>query len=219
MGPGLTVQGSQSGQLPEGGTEIVTGEEMPVEPLSAFELYVQSLEEPDISGEFDQEPEPELTYEGFVEEPPSPYTISTDIRQFGYELFQQLPTTFAPVDYAPVSPGYLLGPGDEIRISVWGTINAEFAPVIDIDGKIVLPTIGVLHLSGLTFSEGKAFIEKEFGRQFKPSQVKINISMGRLRTIRVFVVGKARKPGGYTISSYSALANALFAAGGPRSVL
>ncbi|MCK5351850.1 SLBB domain-containing protein, partial [bacterium] len=94
----------------------------------------------------------------------------------------------------------------------------EFTPVIDIDGKIVLPTIGVLHLSGLTFTEGKAFIEKEFSRQYKPTQVKINVSMGRLRSIRVFVVGKARKPGGYTISSYAALANALFAAGGPNKV-
>jgi protein involved in polysaccharide export with SLBB domain len=218
----------QNQLAPARGAETVDGARafeslFPEEPLSAFEVYVQSLEEPAISGEFDQEPEPELTYTGLVdvglvEEPPSPYTISTDIRQFGYELFQQPPSTFAPVDYAPVSPGYLLGPGDEIRISVWGTINAEFTPVIDIDGKIVLPTIGVLHLSGLTFSEGKAFIEKEFSRQFKPSQVKINVSMGRLRSLRVFVVGKARKPGGYTISSYSALGNALFAAGGPNKV-
>jgi protein involved in polysaccharide export with SLBB domain len=192
VGPSGTVQNSQSGQLAVRGIETVTDTETPIEQHSAFELYVRSLGKTDL--------------------------ISTNIRQFGYELFQQPPSTFAPVDYAPVSPSYLLGPGDEIRISVWGTINAEFTPVIDIDGKIVLPTIGVLRLSGLTFTEGKAFIEKEFSRQYKPSQVKINISMGRLRAIRVFVVGKARKPGGYTISSYSALANALFAAGGPNKV-
>ncbi len=171
------------------------------EPLSAFELYVQTLEEKDID-----------------RKTPGPFTVSTDIRQFGYDLFRQPPSTFAPVDYAPVSPNYLLGPGDEVRISVWGTINGEFAPVIDINGKILLPSVGVVHLSGLTFAEGKAFIEKEFSRQYKPSQVKINVSMGRLRAIRVFVVGNARKPGGYTISSYAALANALFAAGGPNKV-
>jgi protein involved in polysaccharide export with SLBB domain len=186
------------------------------EPLSAFELYVRSLEEKDIRDDFGREPE--MTALDFEPEPPSPYAISTDIRQFGYDLFRQPPSTFAPVDYAPVSPDYLLGPGDEVRISVWGTINGEFAPVIDIDGKIVLPSVGVVHLSGLTFDEGKAFIEKEFSRQYKPSQVKINVSMGRLRAIRVFVVGNASNPGGYTISSYAALANALFAAGGPNKV-
>src|SRR5579884_760152 len=136
------------------------------------------------------------------------------IMQFGYDLFQQSPNTFAPVDVIPVGPNYLLGPGDELRITLWGKVNAEFPAIIDRDGKISLPQIGILHLAGLTFSEAKSFLETELGRYYKPSEVKMNISMGRLRSMRVFIIGKAQHPGSYTLSSFSTLINALFAAGG-----
>ena len=159
----------------------------PSEPPSAFETYVRGL--PGGSG---------------------------SMGQFGYTLFRQVPSTFAPTDYTPISPDYLIGPGDEIRVNVWGSINGEFAAVIDTDDKIVFPTIGVIHLSGLTFSEAKANLEMEFARHYKPSQVKINVSMGRLRSLGVFVVGNARRPGSYTVSSFSTLVNALFASGGPN---
>lgn len=144
----------------------------------------------------------------------SPDTISTEITQFGYDLFHS-PSTFAPVDVVPVGPDYLLGPGDEVRITLWGKVNAENPATIDRDGKISLPQIGVLHLAGLRFSEAKSFLETEFSRYYKASEVKMNVSMGRLRSIRVFVVGKAQRPGSYTLSSLSTLINALFAAGGP----
>ncbi|MEK7870965.1 MAG: polysaccharide biosynthesis/export family protein, partial [Nitrospirota bacterium] len=117
----------------------------------------------------------------------SPFTVSTDIKQFGYDLFEGDATTFASVDTIPVGPDYLLGPGDEIRITVWGKVNAEYPAIIDRDGKISLPQMGVLHLAGLTFSEVKEFLEKEFSRYYKLSDVKMNVSMGRLRSIRVFV--------------------------------
>jgi protein involved in polysaccharide export with SLBB domain len=141
--------------------------------------------------------------------------ISTAITQFGYDLFQQSPDTFAPVDVVPVGPDYLLGPGDEIRLTLWGKVNAEHPTVIDREGKIALPQIGILHLAGLTFSETKNFLETELSRYYKPSEVKMNVSMGRLRSIRVFVVGNAQRPGSYTLSSFSTLINALFASGGP----
>ena len=163
-------------------------------------------------------PEPMLsTFEAYIQKK-RPLTVSTDIQQFGYELFEQPPSTFAPVDIFPVGPDYLLGTGDEIRIIIWGRVNAEYATVIDRDGKISLPKIGVIHLAGLTFAEAKGFLEKEFSRYYKRTQVKINISMGKLRSIRVFVVGKARKPGSYTLSSLSSLINALFVAAGPSKV-
>lgn len=144
-----------------------------------------------------------------------PQSVSMDIRQFGYDLFERPPSTFAPVDTIPVGPDYLLGPGDEIRISIWGKVNAEYSTPIDMEGKFNLPQIGILHISGLTFQEAKNTIEKEFARYYKPEEVRINISTGRLRSIRVFVVGKAQRPGSYTLSSLSTLVSALFAAGGP----
>jgi len=144
--------------------------------------------------------------------------ISLKIRQFGYDLFKSPPTTFAPADIVPVGPDYLLGPGDELRMNIWGKLNAEHVLFLDRDGKVNLPQVGTIHLAGLTFSEAKGFIRNEFGRYYKPSEVKINISMGQLRSIRVFIVGKASRPGSYTLSSFSTLINALFAAGGPSKI-
>src|SRR3989337_807377 len=145
----------------------------------------------------------------------TPLFVSSEVEQFGYTLFEQPPSTFAPVDTVPVSPDYLVGPGDEIKISIWGKLNAEHLTEIDNDGKISIPQIGILYLTGLTFAEAKETIEKAFSRNYRPEEVKINVSLGRLRTIKVFIVGKAQKPGSYTVSSLSTLVNALFAAGGP----
>ncbi len=141
-----------------------------------------------------------------------------EIDQFGYGLFNEPPSTFAPVDDVPVGPDYILGPGDELRLVIWGKINGEYTVEVDRDGNINFPQIGILHLSGLTFSEAKAFLDKEMSRYYQPSEVKMNVSMGSLRSIRVFVVGKAKRPGSYTLSSLSTLVNALFAAGGPGKV-
>ncbi|MGB3940555.1 MAG: SLBB domain-containing protein [Candidatus Manganitrophaceae bacterium] len=144
--------------------------------------------------------------------------VSTEIQQFGYDLFQVPSKTFAPTDILPVATDYLLGPGDEVRITVWGKVNADYTVKIDRDGQIRLPQIGVLPLSGLTFSESKAFLEKEFSHYYKASEVKMNVSMGRLRSIRIFVVGKVERPGSYAVSSFSTLIHALFVAGGPSKI-
>jgi polysaccharide biosynthesis/export protein len=161
----------------------------------------------------------DLTYQSVADIPSSFETYAQgngmDIKQFGYDIFRQIPITFAPVDSIPVGPDYVLGPEDEIRLVLWGKFNADFSLQIDRDGKIVVPNMGVLHIAGLTFEECRAFLEKELSRYFKPSEVKMNVSMGALRTIRVFVVGNIYRPGSYTLSSLSTIINALFASGGP----
>jgi polysaccharide biosynthesis/export protein len=140
---------------------------------------------------------------------------SSDIRQFGYDLFSQPPSSFAPVDEIPVGPDYILGPDDELWISVWGQVNSVDKYVIDREGKITVPQLGVIYLAGLDFAKATGLIEERFSSLYKPSAVKINVSMGRLRTIGIFVVGKVGRPGSYSVSSLSTLINALFAAGGP----
>ncbi|MHB8174611.1 MAG: SLBB domain-containing protein [Nitrospirota bacterium] len=145
----------------------------------------------------------------------NPFWASTNIKEFGYDIFNQTPSSFAPVENVPVGPDYLLGPGDELRIRLWGKINNEFNAIIDRDGSVNIPLLGVRYISGLTFKEAKDFLTEEFSRYYIPSQVKIDISMGKLRSIRVFVLGDVQQPGSYTISSLSTLINALFAAGGP----
>lgn len=140
-------------------------------------------------------------------------TVSTNLSQFGYELFRRSPSTFAPVDNVPVGPGYVLGPGDEVKVSIWGRVEGQWDLVVDRDGNINIPKIGVLGVSGLTFSELKRLLYKQFSKYY--TGFEMNVSMGSLRTIRVYVVGHARRPGAYTLSSLSTLINALFEAGGP----
>jgi len=143
----------------------------------------------------------------------APLTISTDIKQFGYDLFKQPPLTFAPVDKIPVGPDYVLGPGDEIRITIWGKIEGLWNVIVDRDGNISLPKVGILGVTGLTFKELKELLHKELSKYY--TGFEMNVSMGALRTIKVYVVGSAERPGAYTVSSLSTLVNALFEAGGP----
>ena len=139
--------------------------------------------------------------------------ISTNLRQFGYDLFRQPPSTFAPADRVPVGPDYVLGPGDELRITIWGNIEGQWNVVVDRDGKISLPKVGIIGVTGLTYGEFKETLNKELSKYYTNFQM--NVSMGPLRTIRVYIVGNASRPGAYTVSSLSTLVNSLFEAGGP----
>ncbi|UCD34282.1 MAG: SLBB domain-containing protein [Nitrospiraceae bacterium] len=139
-------------------------------------------------------------------------TVSTDIKQFGYDLFAQ-PVAFAPSTDVPVGPEYVIGPGDEIRIAIWGKIEGAWDVIVDRDGRISLPKVGVIGVTGLTFSELRDLLQREFSRYYTGFQM--NVSMGRLRTIRVYMVGNAVSPGAYTVSSLSTLVNAFIQAGGP----
>ncbi|HDY87135.1 MAG TPA: polysaccharide export protein, partial [bacterium] len=143
----------------------------------------------------------------------SPLTVTTGIRQFGYDLFRDPSSLFRPDINVPVGPGYVLGPGDEVRITVWGKIEGSWNVTVNRDGSISLPKIGVIGVSGLTFQEFKNILNKEFLKYY--TGFEMNVSMGALRSISVYIVGNALKPGAYTISSLSTLVSALFKAGGP----
>ncbi|MDD5008796.1 MAG: SLBB domain-containing protein [Syntrophorhabdaceae bacterium] len=143
----------------------------------------------------------------------TPLTISTEIRQFGYDLFKRTPSTFAPVDKVPVGPDYVVGPGDELKITIWGNIEGQWTAIVDRDGNISLPKVGILGVTGLTFKELKDTLHKQLSKYY--TNFEMNVSMGNLRTIRVYFVGNAERPGSYTISSLSTLVNALFESGGP----
>ena len=140
-------------------------------------------------------------------------TVSKDLTQFGYNLFRVPVSTFAPITDVPVGPDYAIGPGDRFTISLWGRFERSYQVEVDRNGEITLPKIGTLKVWGLTFSELKKYLAREFSKHYKGFHM--NIAMGRLRTIRVFVVGEVVTPGSYTLSSLSTVYNALFAAGGP----
>ncbi len=132
---------------------------------------------------------------------------------YGANLFRNPPSTFAPLNLVPVTPDYVIGPGDELLVQVWGqlTLNGRFT--IDRSGSIYIPQVGTLHVAGLRFSQIQENLKTQLGRVFR--NFDLNVNMGQLRSIQVFVVGQARRPGSYTISSMSTLTNALFATGGP----
>ena len=142
-----------------------------------------------------------------------PGALNFDISQFGYQLFRQPPSSFAPLQNIPVESTYVVGPGDEIRISVWGSFEGQWTVRVDRNGEISLPRIGTIGVTGLTFEQLKSSLLNEFKKYF--TDFEMNISMGQLRSILVYVVGNARKPGAYSLSSMSTLMNALFECGGP----
>jgi protein involved in polysaccharide export with SLBB domain len=132
---------------------------------------------------------------------------------YGVNLFRNPPSTFAPLNAVPVTPDYVIGPGDELLIQVWGqvTLNSRFT--VDRSGSIYIPQVGTVHVAGLSFAQMHDFLRAQMARVFR--NFDLNVNMGQLRSIQVFVVGQARRPGSYTISSLSTLTNALFATGGP----
>jgi len=142
-----------------------------------------------------------------------PNGVSKKLTQFGYEVFSRPVSTFAPVTNVPVGPDYVTGPGDNFTVTLWGRVNAQYSVTIDLNGQIVLPELGVLNVSGMTLAELENYLRDQFSR--KHTDFKMAVTMGRLRTIKIFVVGEAATPGGYTVSSLSTVINALFAAGGP----
>ncbi len=142
----------------------------------------------------------------------SPRTIDTGLSQFGYDLFAGAPTTFAPATEIPVPPEYVLGPGDELNLQFYGSRDDTWSLVVDREGIVSLPEVGPLVLVGRSFSDAKALISEQVRR--KLMGVTTSISMGRLRSMRVFVLGDVNHPGSYVVSGLSTISNALFVAGG-----
>lgn len=134
---------------------------------------------------------------------------------FGSEFFVNTPSTFSPILNTPVPAEYALGPGDELLIRGWGTIELDYRATIDRNGMIAIPTIGAVSLGGVKAGEAEAVVRAAVNRLYKG--VSLNVTFGQLRAITVYVVGQASRPGTYTVSNLSTLVTALFASGGPNA--
>jgi protein involved in polysaccharide export with SLBB domain len=139
-----------------------------------------------------------------------------DLKQFGYDLFEGEPSTFAPVSDIEVPVGYLVGPGDTIVIQLYGNEPATYELTVERDGRINFPKIGPIMVSGMTFDEVRNAVQDRVSKQLIGSRV--SVTMGELRSIRVFVLGDANKPGSYTVSGLSTITNALFVSGGVKKI-
>ena len=140
-------------------------------------------------------------------------SLGRDLPMFGYSLFQNVPSTFAPLDRVPVTPDYVIGPGDEILIRAWGQVEMDYRLFVDRNGAINIPKVGAINVAGIKFQELQGYLRTTIGRIFR--NFDLNVTMGQLRSVQIFIVGQALRPGTYTVSSLSTLVNAVFASGGP----
>ena len=146
----------------------------------------------------------------------------TDLDYFGYSLFEKIPTAFEPAAVGPIDPGYLIGPGDVLRLYLWGAVELQYELNVDNQGTVFIPTAGQMFVSGVSYSELKNKMTLYLSRFYEglaanPPTVFLDISLAKLKPIKIFVMGEVAKPGGYTISSFASVFNALYSVGGPLS--
>lgn len=134
---------------------------------------------------------------------------------FGYGLFGGRRSTFAPSDNIAATPDYAVGSSDEILIRVWGSVEIEAQVTVDRAGQINLPKVGTFSVNGIRVGELENYIRSKIGRIYKGFD--LNVSMGKLRPIQIYVVGHARRAGSYYVSGLSSLVHGLFASGGPSA--
>jgi protein involved in polysaccharide export with SLBB domain len=171
-----------------------------------------------------EQPEPKML------ERPSPYpslpslkdlysqypAAETKLRRFGSDTFRYGTGNAEdlPMDL-PAGPDYVLGPGDSLVLNLWGSVSERLNRTIDRQGQIALPEAGPITVAGQSVKQAQEAMEKALSGQIR--DIHVEISLARLRTVRVYVVGDVQRPGAYDISSLSTPLNALYAAGGPTS--
>jgi polysaccharide biosynthesis/export protein len=138
------------------------------------------------------------------------------LKPFGYDLFERAPSTFAPVTNVPIPEDYVVGAGDEFEVQLYGNQNRTLRLTVGRDGRINFPELGPISVGGQRFTSVKETIEARVERQM--IGVHASVSIGDTRSIRVFVLGEANRPGSYTISGFGTITSALFAAGGVKPI-
>jgi protein involved in polysaccharide export with SLBB domain len=141
---------------------------------------------------------------------------------FGSELFTANSLVFEPNLHIPAPAGYILGPDDEIVISVYGYSEKKYTLTVNEQGEIYIPNVGPILVNGLTIEQATEKIRSKLAstiyRAINSGQTKVQISLGKIRSIRITVIGQAKKPGTFTVSSLTTLFNALYLCGGPSSM-
>ena len=162
---------------------------------SEFEIYVNRLAFPAIE---------------FRDGDPLP------IRRLGSNLMDDATPEREAVDFSPlVPPDYVISPGDEIVLSIWGSVDAELRLFVDRSGRITVPRVGSIMVSGVRYADLPETIRLRVAQTFRNFQ--LSVSLGQLRGVRVFVTGFVARPGAYTVTALSGMANALVRAGGPSA--
>ena len=197
-------------QLLERRAGVGAGAQEPIVDISTVEPREVQAEETDQRASLGQTVQQRMQIEQ------QPQRLQQDLEPFGYALFAGTPTTFAPATNIPVPSTYVIGPGDTVIIQLYGQQNITYQLVVTREGQLMFPEIGPINVSGLSFEELRAQLQSIVSNQLIGQSA--SISMGPLRSIDVFVLGEAARPGSYTVSSLSTMTNALFVSGGVTTV-
>lgn len=200
QGPGQSAPAStQTSPLQPGGDSAT---EPPASPAAdpAFVSVEESL------SDFEQE----------LQQRPAE-AISLKLRHYGHELFRETSSSYAPSENMPVPSDYVIVPGDEVIVSaVSPRRSGDYSLTVNRDGTIFYPNIGTLAVAGMTYTRMTQFLTQKIKGGARDMQ--LSIRMGKLRSIKIFVVGRVKQPGAYTISSLMTLSNALITLGGPTKM-
>ncbi len=147
----------------------------------------------------------------------NPYqAISTDLKPFGYDFFQEASIRILTERKdIPVPNDYIIGPGDEVKILLWGRVNAQHNLIVDRNGNITIPQIGPLQVAGMSFEKMSQQLIQQANQIVGAN---IDVTMGSLKSIPIFVLGDVRRPGAYTVGSFATITEALLVAGGPSGI-
>ena len=139
-----------------------------------------------------------------------------ELKRFGLNIFDREISTFSPVDDMPVPENYALGPGDSVNVLLYGKEQEEFVLMVSRDGKLQFPRLGSISVAGMTFADVKGVIGDRVKRQFVGTSAVVSI--GKLRSINVFLAGEVIAPGSYSVSGLSTVTQVLYAAGGVTDI-
>lgn len=149
-------------------------------------------------------------------------SFQNDQTIFGSELFTGNSLVFEPNLRIPAPSGYILGPDDEVIITVYGYSEKRYVLKVNEQGNIYIPNVGPIAVNGLSLEEAENTIRSRLAstiyRAIRSGQTKVQVSLGQIKSIRVTVIGQAKKPGTYTVSSLTTLYNLLYVCGGPTSM-
>ncbi|WNO61683.1 SLBB domain-containing protein [Rheinheimera sp. MMS21-TC3] len=143
-------------------------------------------------------------------------TADTELKRFGMNMFEPASSSFSSAKNLPVPDEYILGPGDNLQLQLFGKVNRDVNAKVNRDGAINIADMGALQVSGLRYAEAKDLIIERVKQQLLGTNVAV--SMGALRTINVIIAGEAKYPGSYNLPALSSVTQALFAAGGVSEI-
>jgi protein involved in polysaccharide export with SLBB domain len=136
-----------------------------------------------------------------------------ELKQFGYDFFKNTLLLTSAIDAMPVTTDYQLGPGDVLNLNVWGAVNLRQELNVGRNGELTIPKVGPVRVWGLTFDKAQAAVKEALSRSYR--NFDMSLTLGKLRSIQVYVVGEVDAPGNYPVSALATVINALAAAGGP----